>query len=144
MAEPKLAATFRQLCEVARRLTHAHIVFCGIARDEGEGADVVAFGLEEADLDQLRQSIESDHNHPARVVSRVRQIVRSGNRADDPTVIGLPASHPPLHSYVFVPVASPSRIHGWLALIEKNGTQAFSDEDVEVACRLRDVGRHGL
>jgi PAS domain S-box-containing protein len=132
MPEPNLAATFRQLCESVRRLTQTSITVLGIARDKGEEAGVVAIGLEEADLNQLRQSIESDHNHPARVVSRVREIIRRGNRADDPTVIGLPASHPPLHSYVFVPVASPSRIYGWLAAIGKNRARAFSDEDVEV------------
>jgi len=48
----------------------------------------------------------------------------------------LPLAHPPVHSYVFVPVASPSRVYGWLALVEKEDAAVFSDEDTQLAATL--------
>jgi len=48
----------------------------------------------------------------------------------------LPLAHPPVHSYVFVPVASPSRVYGWLALVEKEDAAVFSDEDTQLASTL--------
>ncbi len=136
MAERDPAALLRQVCAAARPLTSASIVGVAIVSETGTVDDFIAVGLDDAIVAELRQSMASNHDHPARVVFQSREVVRGMNPGGDPTAICLPSSHPPVHSYVFVPVASPSRIYGWLALVEKEGAQIFSDEDTQLASTL--------
>ncbi|MGV7209965.1 EAL domain-containing protein [Oxalobacteraceae bacterium A2-2] len=51
----------------------------------------------------------------------------------DPAVLGLPASHPPVHSFLGVPIALRERTHGWLYLVDKLGADGFSEVDERVA-----------
>jgi len=51
----------------------------------------------------------------------------------DPASIGLPPTHPPVHSFLGVPISSPERIHGWLYLVDKLGADGFSEVDERVA-----------
>ena len=78
----------------------------------------------------------NNHDHPVRAVLEAREIVRGVNPTGDPAAICLPLAHLPVHSYVFVPVASPSRVYGWLALVEKEDAAVFSDEDTQLASTL--------
>ena len=132
MAERDPAALLRHACEAARRMTHASVVAVAIVGDDGAIDDFVAVGLEEATAAELRRTVESNHDHPARDAFEARRVVRGLNPGGDPSALCLPRSHPPVHSYVFVPVASPTRVHGWLALLEKSNDQVFSDEDSEL------------
>jgi PAS domain S-box-containing protein len=136
MAERDPAALLRHVCTAARPLTQARFVAVGIVDDHGTVDEFVAVGLDEAVVDELRQSLVANHDHPARASFVSREIVRGVNPGGDPVTICLPASHPPVHSYVFVPVASPSRVYGWLALVEKDGADVFSDDDTQVASTL--------
>jgi signal transduction histidine kinase/CheY-like chemotaxis protein len=136
MAERDPTALLHHVCTAARPLTQARFVGVGIVNGNGAVDDFVAVGLDEAVVAELRQSMDANHEHPARAAFQSRQIVRDVNPGGDPVAICLPASHPPVHSYVFAPVASPSRVYGWLALVEKEGASVFSDEDTQVASTL--------
>jgi PAS domain S-box-containing protein len=136
MAERDPAALLRHVCTAARPLTQASVVGVGIVDDQGAVDEFVAVGLDEAVVNELRQTLAANHDHPARATFVSREIVRGVNPSGDPVVICLPRSHPPVHSYVFVPIASPSRVYGWLALVEKEGASVFSDEDTQVASTL--------
>jgi signal transduction histidine kinase len=50
-----------------------------------------------------------------------------------PETVGLPAAHPPVHSFLCAPIASPDRAYGWLCLADKVGVMDFSEEDEGVA-----------
>ncbi|HEU4844827.1 MAG TPA: EAL domain-containing protein, partial [Burkholderiaceae bacterium] len=54
----------------------------------------------------------------------------------DPGRIGLPAGHPPVHSFLGVPIASRERTHGWLYLVDKLGADEFSEVDERVAATV--------
>ena len=136
MAERDPAALIRHVCTAARPLTQASYVGVGVVDDDGAIDEFVAVGLDETVVTELRQSLGANHDHPARATVVSREIVRGVNPGGDPVAICLPASHPPVHSYVFVPVASPSRVYGWLALVEKEDAGVFSDEDTQVASTL--------
>jgi len=136
MAERDPAALIRHICTAARPLTQASYVGVGVVDDVGAIDEFVAVGLDETVVAELRQSLTAHHDHPARTTVVSREIVRGVNPGGDPVAICLPASHPPVHSYVFVPVASPSRVYGWLALVEKEDAGVFSDEDTLVASTL--------
>nr|WP_255490528.1 EAL domain-containing protein [Duganella sp. SG902] len=51
----------------------------------------------------------------------------------DPASVGLPPTHPPVHSFLGVPIASRERTHGWLYLVDKLGADGFSEVDERVA-----------
>jgi diguanylate cyclase (GGDEF)-like protein/PAS domain S-box-containing protein len=51
----------------------------------------------------------------------------------DPASIGLPPGHPPVRSFLGVPIASRERVHGWLYLVDKLGADGFSEVDERIA-----------
>ena len=136
MAERDPDALLHRVCAAARPLTQASIVGVGIVDHQGAIENFVAVGLDAGLLAELRRMMGNNHDHPVRAVLEAREIVRGVNPTGDPAAICLPLAHPPVHSYVFVPVASPSRVYGWLALVEKEDAAVFSDEDTQLASTL--------
>ncbi len=59
--------------------------------------------------------------------------VRVSGVDGDPRSLGLPEAHPPVHSFLGVPIASRERVHGWLYLVDKLGAAEFSEVDERVA-----------
>ena len=133
-AERDPAALLRQVAVAAREITHARIAGVGIVSDDGRRfEDLVSVGLDEAVVAELRQQLSMDGDHPARRVVANREVVSGTNPGGDPRALCLPASHPPVHSFLIVPIASPSRVYGWLTLVEKIDAPSFSDEDALLA-----------
>ena len=91
-------------------------------------------GLDEAMTAELKRTLRIDDT--IRRVLLTRQPVRGRNPGGDPVTLGLPAGHPPVHSFLIAPLASPSRVYGWFALADKAGGQAFSDVDQRIATTL--------
>ncbi|TFW25814.1 EAL domain-containing protein [Duganella callida] len=54
----------------------------------------------------------------------------------DPATVGLPPTHPPVHSFLGVPIYSRERTHGWLYLVDKLGADGFSEVDERVAATV--------
>jgi PAS domain S-box-containing protein len=136
MAQRDPAALLRLVCAAAGPLTRASAVGVATVKEGGVIDDFVTIGLEDGVVAALRESLAANVDHPVRAVLASREIVRGFNAGGDPAAICLPASHPPVHSYVFVPVASQSRVYGWLALLEKEGAGVFNDEDTQLASTL--------
>ena len=65
-----------------------------------------------------------------------RQPCRINDLGGDPQELGLPAGHPPVHSFLGVPIASRERTHGWLYLVDKLGADEFSEVDERVAATV--------
>lgn len=66
-------------------------------------------------------------------VLQQRQAIRLSNPGGSPQALGLPASHPPIHALLAVPVASPRHVFGWLYLADKLGEPEFSEVDERAA-----------
>ena len=79
---------------------------------------------------------------PIRTVLAEGRAVRVRNPGGDPATLGLPGAWPPIRSWLAVPIASPTRVYGCLALIDKLGRDEFSAEDERLATILgAQVGR---
>jgi len=61
---------------------------------------------------------------------------RIRNTGGDPCALGLDASHPPVHSFLGVPIHSRNKCYGWLYLVDKLGADEFSEVDERVAVTL--------
>ncbi|MBF6234892.1 GAF domain-containing protein [Nocardia farcinica] len=55
--------------------------------------------------------------------------IRLANLSDHPSSVGFPAHHPPMHTFLGVPVQVRGEIFGNLYLTEKAGAQEFTDDD---------------
>jgi signal transduction histidine kinase len=55
--------------------------------------------------------------------------LRLHDLADDPRSVGFPASHPPMRSFLGVPVTAGGRVYGNLYLTDKHGGQDFDADD---------------
>lgn len=53
-----------------------------------------------------------------------------------PQKFGLPSCHPPVHSFLAVPLASRERTYGWMYLAEKLGADQFSEVDERVVATV--------
>ena len=66
------------------------------------------------------------------VLIRDRKALRLSNLAEDPRSVGFPPGHPPMASFLGVPVTLRGTAFGNLYLTEKAGGGSFSDEDEEI------------
>lgn len=56
----------------------------------------------------------------------------------NPVALGLPPTHPPIHSFLGAPIASRERTYGWIYLVDKLGTEEFTEMDERVAATVAD------
>ncbi|MGZ8320032.1 MAG: EAL domain-containing protein [Telluria sp.] len=102
-------------------------------------------GMLGADMAEVRHSVSCGEDVPAGAIGASpragvlgqllarREPLRVLNPGGDPAALGLAASHPPVHSFLGVPIASRERVHGWLYLADKLGAAEFSEVDERVA-----------
>ena len=77
-----------------------------------------------------------------RTVLREGRCVRVRNPGGDPAALGFSPSRPPIQSWLGAPIASPTRVYGYIGLIDKIGLDEFSKEDERLAGVLAaQVGR---
>ena len=70
--------------------------------------------------------VDPDDTHPSRV-----PVI-----ADDPASAGFPPGHPPMTSYLGVPIVSRDQVFGRLYLTDKVGAETFSDLDQQLVSGL--------
>src|SRR6185437_6783832 len=70
------------------------------------------------------------------LVIREARPVRLPDLAKHPDSYGFPPHHPPMHSFLGVPIVGRRLIFGNLYLCEKIGAGAFTDEDEHIAVLL--------
>ena len=61
---------------------------------------------------------------------------RVRNPGGDPASLGLPDSHPPIHSFLGAPIASSQQVYGWFYLVDKLDDDDFSESDEQLAGAL--------
>jgi signal transduction histidine kinase len=92
---------------------------------EQEGV-LITSGMDAETAQALRDSLLQSQT--LRDLMKFRRSTRLTSPSGDPEVMGFPAQHPPVHSFLGAPIASPTASYGWLCLCNKVGADAFSDE----------------
>ncbi|MGH3911685.1 MAG: GAF domain-containing protein, partial [Pseudonocardiaceae bacterium] len=130
-----LPAVLRRIVQAACELVDARYGALGVLAPDGDRlADFVHVGIEQdlADrigaLPQGRGVLGQLINHPRPL--RLRRI------SDHPSSYGLPEHHPPMNSFLGVPVAVRGEVFGNLYLTEKRGGSGFTEEDEEFVVAL--------
>ncbi len=120
-------------CKVAQNICVARYACIGVLE---EGADKLSYFSScgtEKNIEQIATAPRTG------VLSRLleqQQPHRVNGLKGDPAALGLPASHPPVHSFLGVAIASRERVHGWLYLVDKLGAHEFSEVDERVAATV--------
>jgi len=130
-----LRSTLQRIVESACALAGARYGALGvIGGDRTELSDFITHGIDPAtharigDLPHGRGVLGLLITHPTPV--------RLPDITQHPNSYGFPPNHPPMHSFLGVPVRTRDQIFGNLYLAEKQGDDEFSDDDEEIVIAL--------
>ncbi len=130
-SELSLDALLQRLTETAASLTGARYAALGVIDMSGQGLErFVTTGVDDethaaiGDLPRGRGLLG--------VLIREAETLRLHDIADDPRSVGFPRHHPPMRTFLGVPILLRGVAYGNLYLTEKEGGGDFTDEDEEL------------
>ena len=135
VSELDVEAVLRRVLDTARELTDAKYAALGIIDEAGEGLERFLFiGLDEDDRQRIGPL--------PRGRGVLGELIRNPAplRLDDvtthPRSYGFPAGHPPMRTFLGVPIAIRGEAFGNLYLTDKHGGESFSPTDEELVMVL--------
>ena len=134
-AERDPSALFSNVCSEARQITLAQHAILGLLTESGSARETLFTNGFESEIANRLEPPSVSSSVLAAVVAE-RRPVRTRNPDGRPETLGLPHDHPRVSSLLSVPIASPSRVYGWLSLRNKLGTDEFTDGDEHAAMTL--------
>ncbi len=130
----ELDLVLRQIIDAAVSLVDARYGALGVIGDAGQLAEFVTFGLEEDQIAAI------DHWPEARgllgELITNPQPLRLADMSAHPRSYGFPAGHPPMKTFLGVPVRIRDEVFGNLYLTEKRDGAEFDEEDEAVVTAL--------
>ncbi|MGP7996005.1 MAG: GAF domain-containing protein [Streptosporangiaceae bacterium] len=123
----QLEAVLRRIVEAAVTLVDARYGALGVIDQDGRLADFIPVGLDEAAITGI------DHWPEGRgllgLLITDSRLLRLADIASHPQSSGFPAGHPPMKSFLGVPVRIRDEVYGNLYLTEKRSGTPFDEED---------------
>ncbi|WP_406861960.1 GAF domain-containing protein [Streptomyces sp. HUAS MG47] len=128
----ELHSTLDRICETAAELADARYAAIGVVDEEGEGlSDFVTHGVPDATARRIGRRPDG-HAGLLGALIRDPQTIRLADLTADPRSAGFPPGHPPMRSFLGVPIRVQGEIFGNLYLAEKHGGDPFTDDDVHM------------
>ena len=130
-SELSLDALLQRLVETAASLTNARYAALGVVDPSGKVLErFLTTGID----DETRAAIgdEPVGRGILGVVIREARPIRLRSIGDDPRSVGFPSNHPPMSTFLGVPVLLRGTAYGNLYLTEKADGSEFTDEDEEI------------
>jgi signal transduction histidine kinase len=124
-----LEQVLQVLVDVARELVGARYAALGVVNAERSGlSDFITSGLTPQQRARMGD-LPTGHGILGLLVRDARPI-RLKDLRDHPVSAGVPPHHPPMRSFLGVPVLAKGRVFGNLYLTEKVGAEEFTDDDM--------------
>ncbi len=133
-AERSLESVLQRIVEVACRLLGAAYGALGVLDAQGRLGQFITTGISE-ETKALIGPLPVGKGILGLVMAEAKPL-RLRDLSTDPRAHGFPANHPPMHSFLGVPIISKGKIFGNLYLTEKQGADEFSKEDERLAVTL--------
>ena len=130
----ELDATLRQIVRAAIDLVDARYGALGVLADDGSLSQFVYEGIDDATA-QLIGPLPIGGGVLGVVIEEGKPL-RLDDIADHPASIGFPAHHPPMRTFLGVPVRVRDQVFGRLYLTEKQGGHGFTEDDEVVVQAL--------
>lgn len=142
--EHDLITVLQKVVDLSRTLLNAKYGALGVLDEEGTGINqMITSGMSEAARNALVRFPHSGGLLGATIHDQ--QPIRVAHISSDPRSSGFPVNHPPMHSFLGVPIVSKGRIFGNLYLTDKQpspdhsgpsrskgGPLSFTEEDQEI------------
>ena len=125
----------RLFCRAAQNIMNAKYAAVGINMKEGQPLHFVSCGMTDTEVSNVLNALDPQAGIFGAVLTDGKPR-RVSDIEGDQTVPGLPASHPPVHTFLVVPVISRTGTHGWLYFANKIGANRFGEDDEQFAMTL--------
>ncbi len=133
--ELSLESVLQKIAEVACKVLEAKYAAVGVLNEDGEGlSQFITVGIDEATKAKIGPLPIG--KGILGVVVREARPLRLKDLRNDPRAHGFPPHHPPMQSFLGVPIVSKGKVFGNLYLTEKRGMEEFSVEDEALAVTL--------
>ena len=125
-----LYSTLDRIVASATHLSHAKYGALGVINSEGNVEEFLHFGMD--------SEVVASMSHPPRgrgilgLLIAHPHPVRLDDLSQHPASFGFPEGHPPMKSFLGVPIRVRGVVFGNLYLTEKQGAPAFTQEDEEI------------
>jgi signal transduction histidine kinase len=131
----ELAATLRRIIEAATTLVDARYGALGVLNAEGTGlSEFITVGIDE-DGRAAIGDLPKGHGILGLLIAEPRPL-RLPDLHEHPDSFGFPPNHPPMTSFLGVPVIVRGQVFGNLYLTDKQSSDAFTDIDEELTIAL--------
>jgi len=130
-----LQAVLRRITEVAATLVDAEYGALGVISEDGEGlAQFLVVGVDDELTNQIG-SLPEGHGVLGQLIRDPRPL-RLDELAEHPASFGFPPGHPPMHTFLGVPIRVRDVVFGNLYLTQKRDGARFDEEDEAVVQAL--------
>jgi signal transduction histidine kinase len=138
VSEVALERVLERVAELARALLEARYAAVGLLNpDKRTLMKFVTSGLSEEERARIG-NLPTGHGILG-VVIREGKVLRLPDLSAHPASIGFPPNHPPMRSFLGVPIVASEGVLGDLYLTEKIGADEFTDSDVHIALLLAGI-----
>ncbi|MFF2007786.1 GAF domain-containing sensor histidine kinase [Streptomyces sp. NPDC058195] len=128
----ELHSTLDRICETAAELAHSRYAAIGVVDAEGEGlSDFVTYGVPDETAARIGRRPDG-HRGLLGALIHDPAPVRLADLTADPRFAGFPPGHPPMRTFLGVPIRVQGEIFGNLYLAEKEGGGEFNDYDLHM------------
>ncbi|MFF3171957.1 GAF domain-containing protein [Streptomyces sp. NPDC057900] len=132
--ELDLPQVLRGIVEAAVTLVDAEYGALGVIGDDEKLAEFIPIGVSD-DVRELIGHLPAGHGILGELI-RHPVPLRLSELSEHPASYGFPPHHPPMHSFLGVPVRVRDEVFGNLYLTEKRGAPEFDEEDEAVVATL--------
>jgi signal transduction histidine kinase len=126
----ELESTLRRIVRAAVDLVDAQYGALGVLGPDHELAELVDVGVDDHTR-QLIDNLPTGHGLLGVLIHDPKPL-RLEDLTEHPAAIGIPEHHPPMRTFLGVPVRVRDEVFGNLYLTEKRGSGGFTEEDVSV------------
>lgn len=130
----ELDATLRRIVQAAIELGEAKYGALGVLADDGSLSQFIYLGIDD-EARRLIGHLPEGHGVLGVVIEEAKPL-RLEEISAHPASAGFPAHHPPMHSFLGVPVRVRDEVFGRLYLTEKKNGEPFTDDDEVVVQAL--------
>ena len=130
-SELDLDALLQRIADLSREVIGARYAAVGVLGDQRELLRFVHSGIDQATVDRIGRLPEGRGLLGA-VIEEQRPL-RLRHISDHPRSYGFPEYHPPMQSFLGVPIVVRNRVFGRLYVTEKQGALEFTKDDERIA-----------
>ena len=129
-----LQTVLRRITEAASTLAGARYAALGVIGDDARLSQFVTVGI--SDEERARLGSPPSGHGILGILIRDPQPLRLDDLASNPAAYGFPPGHPPMTTFLGVPIRVRDQVFGNLYLTEKQGGGSFDEEDEAVVLAL--------